>query len=275
MKKSVSLVSGLAFALALGTLAGSARARTAEEILASGSASEKGRAVVAELAARNTGWKDLSGNVEMVLRDASGSEAKRSFTVKILEKPSATAGDYSLVVFDAPADVKGTAVLSHAQADSDDEQWLFLPSARRVKRVAAANRTGSFAGSEFSFEDLTAAEQKKYEWQLLGVHACGSLQCFSVEAKPKDASSGYSRRVLEIDTTELRIQSVDFFDRKGARLKTLAYGDYAKLENRFWRARSWTMTNHQSGKSTVIRFASMKLGNGYSANDFAPAKLEK
>jgi outer membrane lipoprotein-sorting protein len=144
-----------------------------------------------------------------------------------------------------------------------------------VKRVAAANRTGSFAGSEFSFEDLTAAEQKKYDWQLLGVEPCGGLQCFSVEAKPKDPASGYSRRVLKIDTGELRIQSVEFFDRKGARLKTLTYGGYTKVDNRFWRAKEWTMTNQQNGKSTVIRFQSMKFNSGLGTSDFAPAKLEK
>ena len=101
------------------------------------------------------------------------------------------------------------------------------------------------------------------------------MQCFSVEAKPKDASSGYSRRVLKFDSGELRIQSVEFFDRKNARLKTLTYGGYTKVDSRFWRAKEWTMTNHQSGKTTVIRFVSMKFNSGLSASDFAPAKLEK
>jgi hypothetical protein len=252
-----------------------AHAKTSTEILASGSAEEKGRAVASELAARNVGWKDTTGAVEMVLRDASGSEAKRTFTVKLLERPAAGAGDYSLVVFDSPADVKGTAVLSHAKTDGDDEQWLFLPAARRVKRVSGASRTGSFAGSEFSFEDLTASAESKYDWQLLGVEPCGALQCFAVSGKPRDPASGYARRVLRVDTGEFRIQSVEFFDRKNARLKTLTYGDYVKLDNRFWRAKSWTMSNHQNGKSTTIRFESMRMATGLSASDFAPAKLAK
>lgn len=271
MMKSVGLIFGSALFLTT-TATG---ARTPEELLTSGSAADKGRAIATELATRNAGWKDMIGTVEMVLRDASGSEAKRLFTVKLLEKPTTSAGDYSLLVFDAPADVKGTAVLSHAKVEGDDEQWLFLPSARRVKRIASANRTGSFSGSEFSFEDLTAAEQRKYDWQFLGIEPCGSLQCFSLEAKPKDPASGYSRRLLKIDTNEFRIQSVDFYDRKDARLKTLAYDDYTKIDNRFWRSKRWTMTNHQNGKSTVIRFNSMKLATGLTPTDFAPAKLDK
>jgi outer membrane lipoprotein-sorting protein len=250
-----------------------ATAKTADEISASGSADDKGVAIAGELASRNSGFKDLGGEVEMVLRDADGSESKRKFTLKVLEKPSASAGDYSLITFDSPADVKGTAVLSHAGASDEDEQWLFLPSAKRVKRIASANRASSFVGSEFTFEDLTAGEGKKYAWKLASAEACGALSCFSLEATPKDASSAYSKRVLHVDTTEFRIQSTDFYDRKGAKLKTLTYGNYQKMGGKYWRSHSWTMKNHQSGKSTVIAFTSMKLANGYSANDFAPGKL--
>lgn len=252
-----------------------AHAKSAQELTQAGTPEQKGLAIAHELASRNAGYKDFAGKVEMVLRDRGGSEAKRSFSVKILEQPEADAGDWSLVVFDAPADVKGTAVLSHPKKSAEDDQWLYLPSARRVKRIAAANRTGSFAGSEFSFEDLTASDAAKFDWKLLGQAACGPLTCFTLEAKPKDAASGYSRRVLHVDTSELRIQSVEYFDRRGTALKTLSYADWTKLEDRFWRAKTWSMQNAQTGKSTVIRFDKMALGNGLAAGDFSPSKLDK
>ncbi len=253
----------------------SVHAKSAQELTQSGSAEQQGLAIAQELALRNAGYKDFAGKVDMVLRDRGGSEAKRSFSVKILEKPEADAGDWSLVVFDAPADVKGTAVLSHPKRGADDDQWLYLPSARRVKRIAAANRTGSFAGSEFSFEDLAASDASKFEWKLLGQSACGALRCFDVQATAKEAASGYARRILHIDVTELRVQAVEYFDRKNSLLKTLTYGDFTKLGNRYWRARSWSMQNAQTGKSTVIKFATMALGNGLTSGDFSPSKLDK
>jgi outer membrane lipoprotein-sorting protein len=226
-----------------------------------------------ELAARNAGYKDLGGDVEMTLRDSGGGEAKRRFSIKVLEKPVAGGGDYSLIVFDAPADVKGTAVLSHAKIGDDDEQWLYLPSAHRTRRISSSNKTGAFAGSEFSFEDLTGNDGRKYDWRLAGTEACGRLTCFVVEATPKDPSSAYSKRVLRVDNAEFRVQSIEFYDRKSAKLKTLAYENYKKLNDRFWRSQTWTMKNHQSGKSTVISFASMTLSNGFSVNDFATGRL--
>jgi uncharacterized protein len=273
MKAAASFILGL-FTLAVTVTATTdASAKTSEEILSAGSPDQKGQAVALELAARNAGYKDLGGDVEMTLRDAGGGEAKRRFSIKVLEKPVANAGDYSLIVFDAPADVKGTAVLSHAKIGDDDEQWLFLPSAHRTRRISSSNKTGSFAGSEFSFEDLTGNDGRKYDWKLTGTEACGALTCFVVEATPKDPASAYSKRILRIDNAEFRIQTIEFYDRKNAKLKTLAYENYKKLNEKFWRSQSWTMKNHQSGKSTVISFSAMKVGNGFTVNDFATGKL--
>ena len=274
MKTAASFLLSLLGALAVTVTATTdANARTSEEILSAGTPDQKGQAVAMELAARNAGYKDLGGDVEMTLRDAGGGEAKRRFSIKVLEKPVANAGDYSLIVFDAPADVKGTAVLSHAKVADDDEQWLYLPSAHRSRRISSSNKTGSFAGSEFSFEDLTGNDGRKYDWKLSTTEPCGTLTCFVVEATPKDPASAYSKRILRIDNAAFRIQTIEFYDRKNAKLKTLAYDNYKKLNERFWRSQSWTMNNHQSGKSTVITFSSMKVGNGFTVNDFATGKL--
>ncbi len=262
-------------ALYLGSVlfAAPAHAASLKELVASGTPEEKGKAIAVELGARNAGYKDLGGQVDMVLTDASGGEARRSFSLKVLERASATEGDKSLIVFDAPADVKGTAVLSHASPEGEDEQWLFLPSARRTKRISASNRTGAFAGSEFSFEDLTGNDARKYAWKYVGEEKCGDADCVTVEATPKDASSAYSKRVLHIDSKELRISSIDFFDRRGEKFKTLTYDEYKKLNDRFWRSQRWAMKNLQTGKGTTIRFVSMKLETGLTVADFAPGKL--
>ncbi len=251
------------------TVATVVHAKSMKELTTTGTPEEKGLAIAQELAARNAGYRDLGGQVDMVLSDASGSEARRSFSLKVLEKASGTDGDKSLIVFDAPADVKGTAVLSHASPEGEDEQWLFLPSAHRTKRISAANRTGAFAGSEFSFEDLTGNDARKYGWKYVASE--GNI--VTVEATPRDAASAYSKRLLHIDATEMRISSIDFFDRRGEKLKTLTYSDYKQLNEKFWRSHTWSMKNLQTSKATTIRFTTMKLGTGLSVADFAPGKL--
>jgi hypothetical protein len=259
--------------LLLLSLAAGADAKTAQELTQSGSPEEKGQNVARELYARNVGYKDMGGDVEMTLKDESGAEAKRRFHLRVLEQPDAQTAQYSLVIFDSPADVKGTALLSHAKLDGDDDQWLYLPSVGRVKRVASSSRSASFLGSEFAYEDLTGSDARKYDWRLGDNAPCGALQCLTLEGRPKDPRSGYSKRVVHVDTAEFRVQTVDFFDRAGARIKTLTYGDYTILKGRFWRAQTWTMQNHQTKKSTVLRFSGLSIMNGFSVSDFSSTKL--
>jgi outer membrane lipoprotein-sorting protein len=234
---------------------------------------DKVQGVLRDLATRNAGYHDFSSTVDMVLRDASGVEARRRFSLKVLERPSKDAGDQVLIVFDAPADVKGTALLSHTKVDQDDDQWVYLPASKRTKRIAGSNKSGAFAGSEFSYEDLSGNELRKYDWKLLGTVPCGELQCYSLEAKPKDASSAYSKRIVSVETGELRIFSTQFFDRAGAKVKTLTYDGYTKLAGKYWRAQTWTMTNHQTSKSTVLSFSKLAVQSGLSASEFASGKL--
>jgi len=106
-----------------------------------------------------------------------------------------------------------------------------------------------------------------------GEKACEGGHCVELEATPKDAASAYSRRVLLLDSSDYRIRSISFFDRKGELLKTLTYDDYQKLNEKFLRAQRWTMTNAQTGKKTQIRFTAMKLSTGLSATDFSTGKL--
>jgi hypothetical protein len=267
-----TLLTTIAMALLISATA-EAEAKTAAELTAKGTPEEKGAAVAGELAARNTGYRDLSGEVEMVLKDAGGGEARRRFSLKVLEQPDPKVGDWSLIEFQSPTDVKGTSLLSHGKVEGDDDQWLYLPALGRVKRIASSNRTGAFVGSEFAYEDLTGNDPAKHGWKYLGNKPCGAAQCLELEATPKDGGSGYSKRLVLVDVTEMRVASVDFFDRKGARSKTLSYGGYKKVNDKFWRAQSWTMQNHQNGKTTVLSFVTMKMGVGLKASDFSADKL--
>ena len=175
-----------------------ADAKTSEEVLHAGTPEQQGVALATELATRYAGYRDFAGQVEMTLQDRDGSQARRHFSVKLLEHPVPSSGDYSLLEFDSPADVKGTSVLSHAQIEGEDEQWIFLPALHRVKRISSSNRTGSFVGSEFSFEDLTGNEGRKYTWK-----ACPEW------APAATCSALPSRRLRKIRLRHIRVVSFE------------------------------------------------------------------
>lgn len=242
-------------------------------VAATATAAERGQEIAAELTRRGAGYGDMSAALTMVLRNASGQESSRAMRIRTLEQPAADQGDRSLVVFDSPSDVKGTALLSHAGVEGPDDQWLFLPALGRTRRISSKNTSGPFMGSEFAYEDITGAETSKFTWELLSTDACGSLTCFKLETRPRYERSGYTKRVVWVDDAEYRVHKIDFYDRKGELLKTLTYGNYEKVDGKYWRSKVWSMKNVQSGKSTVLSFGDFRLGNGFTERDFSKAAL--
>ncbi|MDE2964972.1 MAG: outer membrane lipoprotein-sorting protein, partial [Acidobacteriota bacterium] len=110
-------------------------------------AKARGRKIALEARERGDGFGDFSARQTMVLRNRGGQESRRQLRLQVLEVPGE--GDKNLFVFDEPRDVKGTALLIHSHREKDDEQWLYLPALRRVKRISSSNQSGSFMGSEF------------------------------------------------------------------------------------------------------------------------------
>jgi outer membrane lipoprotein-sorting protein len=238
-------------------------------------ADQKRDDIARKLASKSAGYGDSTASIEMVLVDGS-RETRRSMRLQVLERPAADEGDFSLLVFDSPNDVRGTALLSHAGAgDAADQQWLYLPATRRARRVAGGSRSAAFLGSEFAFEDITGVELGKHTWTLRGEEACGKAVCYRLETRPRYSDSGYLKREVWLDKTELRPVKIDFYDRKGALLKTLTYGDYKKYGGKYWRAHTWSMANKKTGRSTVLRFGSYAFKTGLDADDFSKTALQR
>ena len=237
------------------------------------SAEEIGRQIALDASARNDGFGNLTASMTMVLRNKQGQENQRSVRFKVLEVPED--GNQSLFVFDQPRDVQGTALLIHGHVQGQDDQWLYLPALKRVKRISSSTRSGSFMGSEFSYEDLGNPEVEKYTYKYLRDEPCGELACSVTEQVPVDAKSSYSRQVVWQDTDELRTWKVDYYDRKNAHLKTLVMADYQQYLDQYWRAREMTMVNHLTGKSTVMNWTDFQFQTDLDERDFTQTGLRR
>jgi hypothetical protein len=234
---------------------------------------EKGLQIATEADKRNTGWGDTTAEMTMILRNNRGEESIRALRVKSLEV--ADDGDKSLTIFDEPKDVSGTALLTFSHKTEPDDQWLYLPALKRVKRIASKNKSGPFMGSEFAFEDLSSQEIEKYTYEYLKDEACGKLTCFVVKRIPTDENSGYTSQIAWIDQTEYRIMKVDFYDRKEALLKTLVSEGYVQYLDAFWRPEKMSMNNHQTGKSTDLLWKNYQFKTGLDDGDFSKNSLKR
>lgn len=237
-------------------------------------AEEKGLTIAQAMDRRDTGYGDFTSTMLMTLKDQHGKERTRKIRMKTLEVEGE--GDKNLIVFDLPNDIKGTAFLNFTHRFGDDDQWLYLPSLKRVKRISARNKSSSFMGSEFSYEDMASQEIEKYTYKYIRDDVFEDQDCFVVEFTPLDGeNSGYSRKLIWIDKSEYRIWQVEFYDRKNELLKTLTYAGYKAYLEKYWRPAVMTMVNHQTGKSTRLDFSDYLFGVGLTESDFTTRALQR
>ena len=239
----------------------------------SASPEEAGLEIAREARERQRGFGNFTARQSMVLRNKQGQESRRQLRIKVLEVEGD--GDKSMFVFDEPRDVKGTAMLIHSHRKEGDDQWLYLPALKRVKRISSSNRSGSFMGSEFAYEDMGTPEVEKFTYRYLRDEPCGELTCAVSERVPTDRKSGYRRQVVWQDRGELRAWKIEYYDRKDAHLKTLTLANYERYLDRHWQAGEMTMVNHLTGKSTVLTWSDYRFGTDLDERDFTKTGLKR
>jgi outer membrane lipoprotein-sorting protein len=235
----------------------------------------EGEAIAREWDRRDLGFGDTKAELKMTLASRKGLTSERLMRISTLEAPDANEGDKSLVIFDSPRDIRGTALLSYAHILEADDQWLYLPALKRVKRISSRNKSGPFVGSEFAYEDITAQELGKYGYKWLRDEPCGDLHCFVIERRPLYEKSGYTRLITWYDKAEYRMQRVDYYDRKDALLKTLTLGGYRQYLGKYWRAHDLLMVNRQTGKQTRLEYRNYLFRTGLKDRDFTRNTLKR
>ena len=245
------------------------------KIQAQGNA-EKGMEIAKLADEANNGWKNSSNVLEMTLKNRNGQVTNRKMHGINMETEAD--GDMSLIVFDTPTDVQGTASMTYTHKVGNDDQWLYLPALKRVKRISSSNKSGPFMGSEFAFEDLSSLELEKYEYSFIGEEQVNNVKCFKVESFPVSTNSGYKKIITWYNSDNYRTEKQEFYDRKDAKLKTLSFSDYKIYLSKFWRAGKMEMVNHQNGKETTLKFVNYQFNqpsiteDSFSQNSLKRAK---
>jgi predicted RND superfamily exporter protein len=265
MKIKNATLTALAMTLLLGLgISSKVQAETMEE---------KGLAIAKKIDSSDMGWVNQVADVEMVLKNRSGQESKRLMKLKSLEVKGD--GDKSLTIFKSPKDVKGTSFLSFSHPLKSDDQWLYLPALRRVKRISSDNKSGPFMGSEFAYEDISSQEVGKYTYKYIKAEKMNGLDGHVIERYPVDKNSGYTKQIVWVDSKEYRLQKIDFYDRKDSLLKTLTYSGYNSYAKNTWRPDLMSMINHQSGKSTKLIWKNYRFGVSINERDFDKNALKR
>lgn len=237
-------------------------------------AGNKGYEIALEVDKRGSNFVDLKVDMEMIIRSADGRETSRQLSIRQLEMEND--GDRSLLVIRSPRALRGSAVLSHAHPDRSDDQWIFLPAVKRVKKITSNNKSGPFLGSDFAYEDLVYQEVDRFTYKFLKEDLIGSTEYWVVERTPLDDHSGYSKQLTWYNKSKYRVERIEYYDKHQRHSKTLTMTDFRLYEGQFWKPHLMVMESVLNSRSTQMIWSEFVFDNGFlSKRDFSTTALRR
>lgn len=239
---------------------------------------------------RDTG-RDSRMTLRMRLFDRHNRVRERVMTLTALRgrkvpgaPPSAPDGDRLLIRFTYPNDIRGTAFLVWEHPDGDDERFLFLPSLGRVRRIAGTEAQESFAGSDFTYEEIGGREFDDYTYAFAaedGERASwtapsgGSAKDgWRLESRRKDRSAPFPRVVSLILKDSFVVVQADVYNRRNEKQKVYTVRRLDQIEG-VWTATNAEMTNTLEKSRTELVVESADYNVGLKDSDFSRRELER
>ena len=155
----------------------------------------------------------------------------------------------------SPAEVRGTAFLSYEWKDRqrDDESWLYLPQLKKVKRLASADKSSYFLGSDFTYGDLIGLEVEDFSYQFVAP-AKSDGRYWVIMAKPKATikakvieETGYTQVKYWVSKEKMLIEKAQYWLVEGNKTKYLSVSDIEKIDG-IWTPKKRQMVLTQGGK---------------------------
>jgi len=261
----VVLIAAAAFAFA-------APAARAEEL-------PSGREIMEKVVARNEGvW--VTRDLRMELTDRSGTTRVR--LTKALRRYYGKE-KRTVIFYLSPTNIKGTAFLTYDYPDPsvDDDQWLYLPALRKVRRISASDRGDYFLGTDFTYEEIkkeNKIELSDYRFRALGREDVEGRATFVVEGTPVSErvanELGYGRVVWRVDPDIWMSRKSDYWDTNGNHLKTITLPEIAQVDG-IWTALRIHAVNHKTGHSTLFTFSNIDYRTKISDRMFKQSMLRR
>ena len=231
-----------------------------------------GLQIIENVYSRETG-NDSKGELTMSLINSRGDQRVRK--IKQFVKNFDTM-EKKIMFFVSPADIRNTSFMnwSYEEAGRNDEQWIYLPALKKVKRISSDSKSDYFMGSDFTYDDLGDRHPADDIHTLLREETVDGENCYVVESFPKDDEYIYSRTVTWIIKDKWIGLKKEFYDEDEDLLKILTVKKHDNI-NGFWIILHSEMLNVQKEHTTKMELANVKLNTGIPANRFSERMMRR
>ena len=238
-------------------LAGIASQITAQELT--------GREIIDKVYNRPTG-DDQTSDLTMTLINKSGDERVRK--IKQFTKDFGDV-EKSIMFFTAPADVKNTSFMNWTYDDDSksDDQWIYLPALKKIKRISSDSKSDYFMGSDFTYDDLGDRKLDDDTHKLLRSETIDGVDYYVVQSIPKDEDYIYSKTITWIRKDNFIGLKKEFYDEDGELLKILKIKKFEKISG-IWIITLSEMENVQKNHRTSMKLDNIKINTGIPSSKF-------
>lgn len=166
-----------------------------------------------------------------------------------------------------PSGEKGIGFLQYdyAQKGKDTDQWLYLSALGKVKRIVSGNenepKTGSFFGTEFSYEDMESIHLDDYTYKILGSEVYDNTDCWVIESIPvpeRARKSNYSKSMVWVNKQNDMILKSILFNRQGKKQKKIYYHEIEAI-NHILVPRKIIVFNMETYRRTILTYEKIAL----------------
>ncbi|MBN2602066.1 MAG: outer membrane lipoprotein-sorting protein [Candidatus Marinimicrobia bacterium] len=214
---------------------------------------------------------------KMTLINDKGKTRERELTRYIKSFDGAGGIDTkTLIIFDYPADIRGTGLLlwTYTDAAKDDDRWLYLPALKKVRRIAGESKNDYFMGTDFTYDDMGARNIDDDNHTLLGKETIDGIECYKVESVPVNKNDLYSKKITWIIPEKWVFMKVEFYDKSGVLQKVLTTSDIREIDG-IWLPHVLFMNNFSKTHQTKIEVHEVKFDSKMDDQIFTQTILQR
>lgn len=213
---------------------------------------------------------DTQGELTMTLINNRGEQRVRNLSQFIKNDDKV---EKKIMFFLSPADVRNTSFMNWSYTDGRaDDQWIYLPALRRVRRISSDSKGDYFMGSDFTYDDLGDRHPNLDTHKILREESIDGKACYVVESVPKDANYMYSKTITWVMKDNFLGLKREFYDDRGRLLKTLSLKNYERISG-FWTILEVEMHNVQRNHRTNMKFTNVKKNQGIPDSKFTERSM--
>ncbi|MBT7112449.1 MAG: outer membrane lipoprotein-sorting protein [Candidatus Marinimicrobia bacterium] len=228
--------------------------------------------VIQKVYDRPTG-NDMTGNLIMTIENSRGNQRVRKIKqfVKTVKN-----GEKKIMYFLSPADVKNTSFMtwSYDDASKSDDQWIYLPALKKVKRISSDSKGDYFMGSDFTYDDLGDRHPMDDTHTILREEVLEGKETIVIESVSKDEEYMYARTVTWVIKDSWIGLKKEFYDEDDELLKILTVENQQSFKDVIILTKV-KMKNVQRNQFTIMEFSDVQIDTGIPSNKFTERMMKR